>query len=346
MRRETVLAGGVAAVVVATVLFIAIVPGAIAMPEEDRPHRPGDLSIREVTIAPGTVSGGSATLHVDMRITHRGNAIENATLEVRAISLQSGLVRATKRVPVESVTEDGETRIVTDLTVPRSGGYRIETILYQDGRRIETGDTEVQGVGSLTPAYADSPVRFHQFVGPGTVDFPAIEYAVVEVSDERATLELTTFLTNSGDAPADDLRVVFKIRQSDSNIVADTTTTSVGSVSPGETATPTGQVTVPDGYNYYVEAHVWKGDTLIATARSVANLNPDPDDSIDLREDPDEDGGLRVGEFERTREADGPGAGGEPTTTISEGAGAPGFGVGVAIVAVLVLAVIGRRYHD
>lgn len=350
MRRETVLAGGVAVVLVATALFLAFVPGAIDPPEvREDPEPTGRLSIEEVTIAPGQVSGASATLQVDTRIRHRGNAVDNATLEVRAISLESGLVRTSQRIPVESITANGETRVGADLSVPRSGGYRIETILYQDGRRVHEGSKEVRGVGSLTPAYADDPVDFHRFRGPGVEDFRPIEYAIAGVEDERVTMDVTAFLTNNGDRATDDLRVEFAARQADSNIVTDETTVEVGTVAPGATVRPSGQLTVPDGYNYYLEAQVWKGDTLLTTARSAANLNPSPNESISVREDPDDEGGLEVGEFESDREPEADDQADEDAVreeTVADGAGGPGFGAGVAVLALLALALIGRRYHD
>jgi len=348
MRRETVLAGLAGVVVVATVLFVAFVPGAIDAPERDEgPERPGQLSIREVNIASGSVSGASASLQVDTRISHRGPAVENATLEVRAVSLESGMVEDTRRIEVESITEGGETRVTTELSVPRSGGYRIETILFRDGRRVERGSTEVRGVGSLTPAYADSPIRFHEFTGPGTMDLPTIEYSVADVSDDQVTLELRTLLTNVGDGPTDDMRVVFKVRQSDSNIVTDETTTRIGAVRPGETTALTGRVTVPDGYNYFVEAQVWRGDTLLTTARSAANLDPDPNESVSIEDDPDEDGGLRVGDFESDPEDDAAAPPERQTTaSAADGGAGPGFGVGAAVAAVIAIAFIVRRYHD
>jgi len=350
MRRETVLAGGVAVVLVATALFLAFVPGAIDPPEErEDPEPTGRLSIAEVTIAPGDVSGASATLQVDTRIRHRGNDGDNATLEVRAVSLESGLVRASQRIPVESITSNGETHVRTDLSVPRSGGYRIETILYQDGKRVHEGRKEVRGVGSLTPAYAADPVGFHRFRGPGSEEFRPIEYAVADVEDERVTMAVTAYLTNNGDLASDDLRIEFTARQADSNIVTDETTVEVGNVRPGATVTPSGRLTVPDGYNYYLEAQVWEGDTLLTTARSAANLNPDPNESISVREDPDDEGGLEVGEFESDRKA-GDGADFDERDARERepmsGDGGPGFGAGVAVLALLALALIGRRYHD
>lgn len=343
MRRETVLAGALGVVVVAMLLFVAFVPGAIAEPEDPDRVSDGRLSIREVQIAPGQVSGGSATLQVDTRITHRGGDVGDATLEVRAIDAESGLVRATRRVDVADLTEDGETRVVTDLSVSRSGGYRIETILYQDGRRVETGRTSVQGLGSLKPAYAETPVRFHEFETAGATRFPIMEYSVADVDGEQVTLDVSTYLTNEGDGSAGDLRLVLKARQSDSNVLADRTELRVGSLAPGATLTPTGQVTVPDGYNYYLEAYLWKGDTLIATARSAANLAPNS--TLEVEDGSDGGDGLQVSDFESDQEPTGDAAERRAETTTTGSAG-PGFGVGVAVLGLAALAAIGRRYHD
>ncbi|WP_137285084.1 DUF7490 domain-containing protein [Halorussus salinisoli] len=337
MNRETMLAGGIALVVAVSVLAVAAVPGAIADSEPD-PVRPGHLDIQEVSIAPGTVSGGTATLQVDTRLAHSRGHSENVTVLVRAVHLESGLVETTKQTAVPPVSGDREVSVLQNVSVERAGGYRVETIVYRDDERIAQGSKEVSGVGTLTPEYAKTSVRFHWQGGDG---LPPIEYTVQSASDNRTTLDVSTFLTNEGDAASEELRVVFTARQADSNIVADRASAEVGTVRPGRTATPSVELDVPDGYNYYLDAVLWKDGVIVGTARSVANLNPT--ETVEANETVREVG-LEVSDFEgdsadEQRDYE--------KTTIEEGAaadgGVPGFGAGVAALALAGALLLARR---
>jgi len=318
MNRETMLVGGAAVVVAAALVAVVAAPGAIADPEPD-PVRPGYLSIQEVAIAPGEVTGETATLSVDARLDHSGGRSENVTLLVRAVHLDSGLVETSEQTPVPTVSGEREVSVVRNLTVERAGGYRIETVVFRDGERIAEGSKRIEGVGTLTPAYAETDVRFHWRGGDG---LPPVEYTVADAGENRTLLNVSTFLTNEGDAPSEQLRVAFTARQADSNVVADRASVRVGDVRPGRTAAPNVDLSVPEGYNYYLDAVLWKDGVIVGTARSVANLNPTetvaPNRTV-------REVGLEVSDFE-TGDA-GDGQPGRETTVEDAGnaGGVPGF---------------------
>lgn len=335
MNREAILAGSAVVVAAAAVLVAAMVPGVLAQPEPHEP--PGRIDIAEVTIAPGGVSGETATLSVDTRLRHRGGPSENVTVEVRATRLETGLVEATRRIDVGTLRDAQEVSVVGNVSVERAGGYRIETIVYQDGRRVEEGGKEVRGVGALQPAYARSSVEFHRF-GRGAGGLPVIEFTIADVRGNRTTLDVSTYLSNTGDDPAGGLRLVLKARQSDSGIVANEAIVEVGEIEPGRTATPSASLTVAGGYNYYLDAVLWKDGVIVGTARAAANL--DPRETVSVNQTTREIG-LKVSDFERGEETGGTEREPEaetPTPMPAEG-GQPGFGVGAALAAIALLAI-------
>ena len=337
MNRETMLTGGIAVVVAVSLLAAAVVPGAIAEPDED--VRSGSLQIEEVTIAPGDVSGASATLTVDTRLRHWGGDTENVTVMVRAVHLDSGMVETTTQAAVEPVSGDREVSVVQNLTVERTGGYRIETVVYRDDARIAEGSKTVRGVGTLTPAYAETDVRFHW---QGSDGLPPVEYTVADAGENRTTLNVSTYLTNEGDAASDRLRVTFTVRQAESNIVAARQSVGVGAIEPGRTATPGVELAVPDGYNYYLDAVLWKDGVVVGTARSVANLHPT--ETVRANETV-RDVGIEVSDFESGKSGDGR----RKTTEAVYGAdgggdgGVPGFTAVGALVALVGALALARR---
>ena len=333
MVPERLLLGIAATVVVVGAVAAVTVPGALS-PGEPEPVRPVRLQVAELSIAPGAVTGGTATLSVETRLRHAGGPAENGTLLLRAVSLDSGLVETTRTVELAAIRGDREVAVPANLTVAREGGYRIEAIVFADGERLDEAARSVRGVGALMPAYARTDVRFHDF---GATDRPVIEYAIAGVDDERATLRVSTYLTNTGDGSPGALRLTVTARQADSNIVADRAEASVGDIAPGRTATPAVELTVPDGYNYYLDAVLWKDGVIVGTARAAANLDPTETIAANVTT---RTVGLEVSDFEDGR--DGPQQ--TPAPTAAESAGQPGFTAGLAIAALLGTLLVGRRW--
>lgn len=328
MDREGVLASGIAVLLVASALAVVAVPGVVA--ERDPGDlRPSRVDVQEMTLATGDVSGGTVTLSATVYLDHRGGDSENVSLQVRAVDIDSGLVEATREVDVGRLSGDREVAVPVDVTVAREGGYRIETVLYKDGQRVGTVAKSVRGVGTVQ---AGGRVAFHQF----DAGLPAVQYSVADAEDNRTALDVSTYLTNHGAEASGPVTVELIVRQADSNIVAARTTVTVEEIAPGETATPGATVTVPAGYNYYLDAVLRKDGVVVGTARSAANL--DPQERIEANTTV-RDVGLQVEDFEQTTGPDRqePDAGGE------SGGGVPGFGPAVAAVAVVAAAIVARR---
>jgi len=335
MNRVSAFAAGAVGVVAVALLVGAVVPGALADPTDEGPTRPGPVRIAEVTIAPGQVSGQSAVLQVETRLTHRGPATSNVSVLFRAVDAESGMVATTQRVEVGTVEEDGEVPVRANLTVEREGGYRIETVVFRDAERIDTGGRQVSGLSALVPEGARTSVRFTEADA-----LPPLSFSVVDGGDNRTTLDVSASLTNRGDGPSEDLRVTLVLRQAESNIVAARQDVTVGTIQSLRTATVSTEMTVPDGYNYYIDAILWKDGVMVDTARSAANLDPTKTISVNETEQEVE---LEVSDFES-----GDGRDGRPEPTREPEAGtveqnAPGFGVAVALAALLAAALLARR---
>lgn len=325
-ERQFLAAAAVVAVVSAGV--VAVAPGVIATPSDD-PVRPGSVDIVDIAIAENGVTGETATLAVENRLRHRGPPAPNVTVTVRAIDTDSGLLTRERTVEVGTLTGDREAVARTNLTVPRDGGYRIETAVYVDGRRVETGSRTVQGLSALTPPRARSTVAFATD-GP----IPPLSVSVAEAGGDRTTLAVTSSLENRGDEAVGDLAVRIVVRQAESNVVAADRTVEVGRIRPGRTDGTTAEVTVPANYNYRVDAVLLRDGVRLGAAQTVVNLNPRRTIEADTT---DQAVRFEAGEFER-----GGAAGDRPraTGTPAASAGAPGFGPLVPVVAALALSAL------
>ncbi|RQG96552.1 DUF7490 domain-containing protein [Natrarchaeobius chitinivorans] len=351
MNREYALAVAALVVVVAALTTLAL-SGAIADPADPDADASvhSQATLQEVTIAADEVSGESATLAVDTYLYARGGPVENVTVVHRATNTDTGLLEDTTEREVGTLEAEIETTVSETIDVPRDGSHEIETLVYVDGTRTESRTHRVSGVDSLTPAYADTGLEFHRFggdYGGAFATVPAIEYSIESTSADDATLEVTSYLTNTGDETADSLELEVKARQADSNIVADSETVPISDVESGETATPTATLEVTDEYSYYLDAVLWLDGTIVATERGVADLRPE---SV-VANETDTESYLDTGDFETDdgfeaaeADSDRPEPVDDDLDTEDEYDSTPGFGVvGATVGAAVVLALAAIR---
>ena len=331
MKLEKTVVAAALVVVVASGVAAVVVPDAVADPADDL--RPGTLTVEELPIAPGEVTGETATLAVEARLSHFGNPTENVTVLFRATDSESNLVATEQTVDVGILEDDRETPVEANLTVDREGGYAIETIVFRDGERVDRATRRVSGLEALRPAYADSNVAFAE---TGAVQ--PVSVAVGSTDDDGVTLALSGALTNDGDEPTDDLDVTFTARQADSNVVADRVTVPVGDIRAGRTATVDADVSVPNEYNYYIDAVLWRDGVHVDSAQSVANLDPNERISAD---ETDQAVAFEASDFESGSTRDG--RSGRPESEDSTSEETPGFGLAVGLVALLATALFARR---
>lgn len=338
MRRESLLGAAVCAVILTMAVGAVAVPDALAGPPED--VRESRLAMQQPYIEASDVSGETVTLSLSARLAHRGGTAENVTVETRAVDEATGLVETTDRVSLGTLDTDRDVPYTTNLTVERAGSYRIETEVYADGRRETTHSGTVSNLDALVPASARSPVRFHDFEH-ADADMEAISYRIATVRDNESTLNVTTYLTNTGDEPAGGVELQARARQVDSNVVADSATVTVGEIRPGRTRTVSAELTVPDGYDYWLDGILSADGVIVGTERSVADL--DPTETV-RRNTTTRETGFQSGDFVRRAGPEEEPDRVEEGRTATGGSG-PGFTVSAALLALAIaaLAAIGRE---
>ena len=335
MRREVPLAAALVVLLVAMAVGATAVPDALSEPRES--VRPAHLDLRETTVNATDVRGETVTLSLDSRLEHHGGTSENVTVETRAVDGETGLVATTTRRSLGNITGDREVSATSALTVERTGEYRLETIVYADRRRRAVGRTTVRNVDALTPAYARSSVTFHRFEDTA-VPLQSISYRIQTVENNRTTMNVSVYLTNRGDAPAGDISLRLRARQAESNVVADQARLQVGQIRPGRTRTVHAALTVPDGYNYWLDGILQSDGVIVATESAPANL--DPTETLSVNETT-RDVGFQSGDFE-AEATEAPARETERARTTAGGSG-PGLSVLGGLVAVVAAAALLAR---
>jgi PGF-CTERM protein len=344
VRREYVLAGAAVAVVAAAVGAFLVLPGVGAEPADTGTEREGHLELREAPIAPANATGDEVTLEVTNWLAHTGAPVENVSLLVRVTDTDSGLIATRTRTDVGTVDADGDYPVVTNVTVDRTGGYDIETLVFADDERVARGTASVDGLSAIRPDVPGSGLNFHRF---GSAGLPTITYSIESAAAGDVRMNATAFLTNQGSRPAEDLELLIRARQSDSNIVADRAVVPVSDVRPGRTAQPGVSLTVPDNYTYRLDAVLTRDDVIVDARSAVADLDPVRNVSVNRST---ESVDLDADDFDEEDDASVDDAGDRPETTATgydtDGGNGPGFGAALALVAVLGTATLLARRHS
>jgi len=335
VRRDVLLAGAIGVLVLTLAVGAIAVPGALTDPSED--VRESRLTMEQPYVEATATRGETVTLSLSSRLAHRGGPAANVTIETRAVNTDTGLVTTTERQSLGDITGDRDVPFTTNLTVPRSGGYRIETTVYANERRATSHQGTISSLDALEPPAAQSSVSFHEFENENT-PLDAISYRISAVSDNESTLNVTTYLTNTGDQAAGGLELRLRARQGDSNVIADESTVRVGQIQPGRTRSVSTELTVPDGYDYWLDGILSSDGVIVATESSVADL--DPTETLAVNQTRQETGFQSRDFAEQTESMEEARDRRAESTAAASG---PGFTAVIAVVALLAVALVLRR---
>jgi hypothetical protein len=284
---------------------------------------PSTLSIREVDVKPVEITSARIEVNVTAYINHAGSKTQNATMLIRAINSDTRLLETQVFTPFPETESDVEKTlsVSTNLNVERNGGYELNILLFDNGSIRDSGTVNIQGLNAMTPESKRSGVTLNN-----------IDFTIGGVSAGKVSIKSDIYLENKGPDVSDNLKLIVKAREANSNLIAD-------KIINETTAVKTVQLVVPDEYNYMVVVELWRGETLINTWEKPVLLAPTknvPKESVEKKLN------LEVSKF--VREGGIPGV---MQTPVPEGfAGTPkepGFEVMGGIVAILSVIVLKRR---
>jgi hypothetical protein len=256
------------AILLASVLILSFV---IILVKEDvliqEPESPPFLNIRDVDVKPVKVTSALVEVNITAYINHAGGNTRNASMLIRAIRSDTKLLAAQVSAPIPEIGSSGttgKTLIVSqNLTVERNGGYELMLLLFDNGSILDSGSVSIMGLNALIPDSRRSGITLNN-----------IDFMVSNVSAGRVTIAPGIYLENRGSEASENLKLIIKARQADSNLLADKTSSETGVIASEATAVNSVKLDVPDGYNYMVVVELWKGDVLINSWEKPVLLAP------------------------------------------------------------------------
>ncbi|MCK4458955.1 MAG: hypothetical protein KAU52_04435 [Methanosarcinales archaeon] len=253
MRRKTRIA------LLCTILIISLMTcGCLRDFEESR------LTIAETDISPERVTSTDVLLNVTTYVENRGDGESGeAKLILKAFDSASGLLVGETTTSAGSIDKDKTLPVSQLISVGREGGYRIDVVLFEEDRRLRRQSMQISGIGDLTPNIHDIGIRIQE-----------MDFLVKNVTDSRVVIGVDLYLTNEGDSTSENLSMLVKAREVDAGLLADKVWITTGSIKKETTIIRSCEIAVPDGYNYIVEALIWKNDTIVERGEGVVQLNP------------------------------------------------------------------------
>jgi hypothetical protein len=260
-KSSHLLAILLASVLILSFVIILVKEDVLIQESDYRP--PSQLLIREVDVKPAEVTSALVEVNITAYINHEGGVTKNASMLIRAISSDTGLLAAQASAPIPE-TEPGKTLAVSQhLKVERNGGYELKLLLFDNGSIRDSGSVNLHGLDVITPTSRRSGIVLNN-----------IDFTVSGVSAGRVTITPDIYLENRGTEASENLKLIIKARQADSNLLADKTSSETGVIPSEATAVKSVKLEVPDQYNYMVVVELWKGDIMINSWEKPVLLAP------------------------------------------------------------------------
>ncbi|MBU4076828.1 MAG: hypothetical protein KKI06_09005 [Euryarchaeota archaeon] len=329
MKSENALITLVAAILVVSLAIVLISNDALSQPYT---YEPPDayFSIRDVDVKPIEVTSAQIEVNVTAYIDRGDGKTNNPTMQIRVINSDTRLLETEVFAQIPESDQGKTVTASQKLKVDRNGNYELNILLYNNKSIRDSGAVAIKGLSALTPAAKKSGIMLTN-----------IDFVITGTSAGRASVRPDAYLENRGVSASDNLNMVVKARQAESNILADKGSIETGTIASEATAVRSVQLEVPDGYNYMVVVELWKGDVLINTWEKALMLAPTktvPKESAEKKMNIEVSKFVREGNVQTASEA-GMAYAAAATTMQQE----PGFEAIAAVAALIMVIALRRR---
>lgn len=272
----------------------------------------------------------AGTSFVDLNVTtyiekYQGDTEKNTSLLLKVYSTESGLLEVQEKVNLGKLKK-GETKAVSQsLSLPRTGGYDIRSVLFEEEVQKSNGGIKIYNLDSLPADMQDIGLEISE-----------MDFKVRKVEDGKVLVESDIYITNEGRETSSDFRALVKVREMDAGLLADKVWIQTGKIRPESTVIRSVNLTMPDQYNYVVEVLIWNNDTIVRRGEGYIQLNPE----IEVRnETATKTREIKTSEFENVVEPEM-----VPEEESIEEQGTPGFSLFLSAVLLCSAAVLRRRF--
>jgi hypothetical protein len=252
-----------ASILVISLLILVVGRDVIFIPEQKPYQPPSYLTIREVDVRPLDITDSYVDINITAYLNHVGSETNNASMIVRAINRDAGLLISQGSTSIPETEFDKTISVYQNLRIDRDKNYELRIFLFDNGSVQDSGTISVQGLSILTPKSKDNKIVLNN-----------IDFIVSGVDASRVSINPDIYLENTGPEISKSLNIIVKAREADSNLLADKITSQTGEIKSEATVIKTVQLKVPDKYNYMIVVELWNDDILTNTWERPVLLAP------------------------------------------------------------------------
>ncbi|HUV02374.1 MAG TPA: hypothetical protein VMW67_02835 [Desulfobacteria bacterium] len=232
-------------------------------------HEWSEISIVDIDISAEALDIAEASLNVTTYLDNSGDAASGEIdVVVKAYDATTNLLVTTNQTKVGSIG-GRETRLARTprVTIPKEGGYKLQIVIFEDGKGIQRAETMIYGLTSLEPpSVAKIAIR--------EIDFfvEAVEVAK-EGTGEYALINTTLYIDNLG-KDVSGLSAFIKARDSETRLITAKRWEDLGALKEGTTSLHYTELRVLNGRDYLVEVQVWQSERIIKESSGMVLLSP------------------------------------------------------------------------
>lgn len=248
---------GMNKVVVASVLLVSLLAGCTDFSDDQ------GLQVAGVDIAAPDVGAGRLTLAILPTLDNDGPRSGPVNVTVKAYDGQTGLLVGSTSQAVGRLDKDQTRTFEVLLELPRAPTYRLAIDIEEDGRLVYHATLDARNLNVLEPNTHETGLRI-----------AASDFRLLTVTESRATVQASIYLTNEGADASRPLTLQVRAREERTLLVVAEEWTQVGAIRPDATRPINVTFEVPTGRDYAVEVTLWDSDIIVERGTGRIQFGP------------------------------------------------------------------------
>jgi len=232
-----------------------------------RSYERSEIAIADIDISAEALGIADALLNVTAYLDNSGDAKSGeVNVLVKAYDADTNLLVASNETKVGEIEKRETVSATTYLKLPKEGGYRLQIVVFEDGKGILRGERKIYGLSRLEPpSVAKISIRELDFL---------VEAVEVETGrgKEYAIVNTTIYIDNLGE-DIDSLRALVKARDNETRLIADRNWEDLEFLKEGTTSLHYAELKVLNGRDYTFEIQIWQSERIIKESTGVVMLS-------------------------------------------------------------------------
>ncbi len=229
-----------------------------------------EIAIADIDISAEALGIADVMLNVTAYLDNSGGAKSGEIdILVKAYDADTNLLVASNGSKVGEIDGRETKSANTYLKLPKEGGYRLQIVVFEDGKGILRGERKIYGLSRLEPpSVAKISIRELDFF---------VEAVEVESGrgkeKEYAIVNTTLYIDNLG-KDVGGLRALIKARDNETRLIADRGWEDPGVLKEGTTSLHYAELRVLNGRDYIFEIQIWQSERIIKESSGTVLLSP------------------------------------------------------------------------